>query len=418
MHFNAVVEELIWTGAMQDLFELEGVDKPPKLTRIVIETVGALIGISGEERETGYKATLNALLSDFDTCIARFQAVNISSISNVVADKLFTTTSDPNFVPEAAQSETIKELCEMLIKVMDRCLGDISRKPILQQKFLVAVDGSRMSYAAFDVACRLRGYGSLHICHIDDPTKNYLPAHLTPSYMKFDFEQRCVGKGVPLAKSKFIVQSKDEGVHTRSMILKAAEKNSVDYLILGAFGRKGPSIFQIGSVTDWSVRSSPLTTIIVKPQSTIPEGVKPAMFVVAVDLSATASAAVTTALTLMKPTDQLRILHIDVEENDPDGYKPEKAEKMIETFTSMLEMALVDGAVVKQEKQPGKTISQQICAFTEESGGHFLFIGIDGMGAWLKGQSALGSVSEACVQDARCTTIICKEQGLSVVSQR
>jgi nucleotide-binding universal stress UspA family protein len=395
---------------MQDLFELEGVDKPPKLTKIAIETVGALIGISGEERESGYKATLNALLSDFDSCMARFQSVNISTISNIVADKLFTTTSDQNFDPDAAQSQTIRELCIMLLEVMEKCLDDKSRKPILQQKFAVAVDGSRMSYTAFDVACRLRGYGSLHICHIDDPSKNYLPAHLTPSYMKFDFEQRCGSKGVPVAKSKFVLQSKEEGVHTRSMILKTAANNGADYLILGAFGRKGPSIFQIGSVTDWSVRSSPLTTVIVKPQSSVPEGGKPAVFVVAVDLSVTAAAAVTTALTLMKPTDQLRILHIDVDEAD--GYQAQKRDDTLEHFQNTIEQALVDGEVVKREKEPGKTISQQICAFVEESEGHFLLMGIDGMGAFLKDQAALGSVSDACVQDARCTTIICKEQGV------
>ena len=38
---------------------LDGQDKPPKMTKITIEAVGAVIGIQREERETPYRATLN-----------------------------------------------------------------------------------------------------------------------------------------------------------------------------------------------------------------------------------------------------------------------------------------------------------------------------------------------------------------------
>ena len=50
-----------------------------------------------------------------------------------------------------------------------------------------------------------------------------------------------------------------------------AAAEDADVLVLGAFGRKGPSIFNVGSVTDWSVRCSPITTVVVKPTSTLPE---------------------------------------------------------------------------------------------------------------------------------------------------
>ena len=149
---------------MEDLLVLDGQDKPPKMTKITIEAVGAVMGIQREERETPYRATLNALLKDYDACMQKLRSVDVSEVNNVAADKLFTTTRDPCFDPDAADSETLRELCLLLVEVMEACLADPARKPILQQKFVIAVDGSRMSYPG-------------ELIHAPSPRASRYPSH-------------------------------------------------------------------------------------------------------------------------------------------------------------------------------------------------------------------------------------------------
>jgi len=266
-----------------------------------------------------------------------------------------------------------------------------------------------MSYSALEVALALRQHGKLVIGHVADPDKNYLPKHLTPEYLKFDLECKCTAKAVPTRAFSISVQPKVVGHNTRSMVLNMASNCDAEFLVLGSFGRKGPSIFQIKSVTDWSVRSSPLTTIIVKPTSSQPTKGEPSVFVVALDGSQVAEKALHDTLQLMAPHDHLFALHISMDYVDGNQ---RQAAGIKEKYDEVLKKALIAGGVEIQEKISGKTLAQQICAFAVDKGAHYLACGIDGMTAFAQGKTALGSVTDSIVKTARCTTIISKYKEL------
>jgi len=123
--------------------------------------------------------------------------------------------------------------------------------------------------------------------------------------------------------------------------------------------------------------------------------------------STCAETAVHTALRLMKPQDVLKILH--VAELDVAEYN---ATDVVKKYQAVVEAALVDAEVVLEQKLPGKTVAQQICAFVSASNAHYLVMGVDGMARFVdKGPSGtVGSSTSACVEAARCTVVVCKER--------
>lgn len=425
--------------------------KPPIICKLVLEALGTLLQVPGEDISlyrvpagSNYGPTVSRVANDAEACMAELQDVDVRSLENTAADILFTISDHPEWSLSAAEQEGngIMILFEMINGLCKQLLETPGRKPIVSETFMVAIDGSRMAHNAFDVAASLRGHGKLMIHHIEDQEKSYLPSHHDPRYLKSHFESKCSEKLIPREKYEVVVRQKEEGVSTKHMLLHEAHLKA-NYLVLGAFGRKGPSIFKLGTVTDHSVRCSPLTTIIVKTDSTVP-GMEPApvgefsaatssaaatsssgsavqkpggngnqalfvpssaTFVVAVDHSSSAEEAVYTALRLMKPQDMLKILHIDV------SSPKYTAADVVGKYQQVIEAALVDAEVVREDKRPGKTVAQQVCAFVSATSAHYLVMGIDGMTAFMsKGAPSMGSITDACVKNARCTVVICKDK--------
>ena len=393
--------------------------KPKAATRLVVEAVGALLGepsedISSYRVPSGscYGPTVLRLAEDFTTCLELLSQLDMSSVDNHAADALFTKVTDPEwdlFEARNQSGDEIGYLAEQMISINDALLGQEGRKPIESKNVFVAVDGSRMSYIAMGVGIHLRGHGQLILGHVEDPFKDYLPAHLKAEYLQFDLDSKCTAKGVPKTSLAVTVQAKEEGQGTRESVLELASQHGADMLILGSFGLKGPSIFQTGSVTDWSVRCSPITTVIVKPTSRVLDVEKgeAATFVVAVDGSAVADKAVVTALTVMKPADEIVLVHIGGDRVK--GNSPEQV-KMEEEYLERLDRASVKGSFFLEEKIQGKTIAEQICEFSAARQCDYLVCGVDGMAAMARGsaQSILGSVTDAIIQKVKCTTVVCK----------
>merc|ERR1712224_1084058 len=100
----------------------------------------------------------------------------------------------------------------------------------------------------------------------------------------------------------------------------------------------------MGSVTDWSVRSSKLTTIIARPSSRIPEAGTSAVFAAAVDASTVAKKAVKTCLTLMKPNDKLLILHVRMDDVDYNVHT------LKDRYEVIIEKAMIQGCIQVQDK--------------------------------------------------------------------
>lgn len=406
---------------MEALYQIR---KPPKSVRIVIEAIGHLFRIepvpSTKHRvpaSSNYTPSITRLVEDYEGSLRSLQNIDVTTLGNDVVDLLIENVAQKEFNVDLSHiegGEEVATLCAFVLDLMDRIYSSPGRKPIGKRRIMVAMDGSRMSYAAFEIASQLRGHNLLQVVHITDPTKDYLPPHLEPQYLLTDFEARCVRKAIPSSSFSVAVRAKEQDQSTRDALQQAAWNFKSDILILGSFGRKGPSIFQMGSVTDWSVRTIPVTTVIVRPESVVPDDtpivgggpppVRPSLFMCAVDGSDVAADAMEMALFLMKPVDRLLVLHIRI----ADGTQG-RSEDVVARYESRLANAMVDGRVVLEEKLGGKTISQQICQAVAREEASFLVMGVDGMGAFNSGKRIFGSVSDACAERARCTVVLVKK---------
>ena len=394
------------------------------ICKLVLEALGTLLNVPGEDISmyrvppgSNYGPTVSYVSENPQACLIKLSAVNVQSLDNSAADILYTISEHPDWNGELAdqQGEGLKALFDIVDQLCRDLLETEGRKPIVSENFLIAVDGSRLSHKAVEVAMSLRGHGNLSIYHIADDSKDFLPPHAKQEYLRDDFACKCSENLIPSTNYDVLIQHKEEGKSTKQMLLGMAHRKDAQYLVLGQFGRKGPSIFQLGTVTENSVRCSPLTTIIVKTTSITPGTVEaqpgefsaatssaaatnssggavakgggnnaiayhlpaPSTFVVAVDGSTCAEEAVHTALRLMKPQDALKIMHVSV---DSPHYK---ACDVVKKYQAVVEAALVDAEVILESKQSGKTVAQQICSFVSASNAHYLVMGIDGMAAFV-----------------------------------
>jgi nucleotide-binding universal stress UspA family protein len=408
--------------------QLEGLAKPTPAVRLVIEGVGALLGCQEEELSTRhrvpphsrYSPTVALLAGSFAPTMERLLNLDFALLSNGAAEGVYVLVRHANFSEAKAreQGDPLGELAQLLLRVDAGLAEQPGRKPVAAAAVAVAIDGSRMSHNAFDVACHLRGAGTVDVVHVSDPSKSYLPPQLKPEYIKMDFETQCVARALPSGSWGVRVVPKEAGTSTRDMILQRAAAVRADVLVLGAFGRKGPSIFNVGSVTDYSVRSSAVTAVIVKPCSVVPDRViqgsrdayLPATWVCAVDGTTNSHRACETAMRLMRPQDSLHVLHIRHEYVA--GALHSDASGLVEEYEALLRVAGIDGGVSMQEAVPEQTIAQQICAFAEDKLAHYCAIGVDGMSAHAMGggaEAAMGSNSDQVVKECRCTVVMCKE---------
>lgn len=107
-----------------------------------------------------------------------------------------------------------------------------------------------------------------------------------------------------------MVKSKRPGEGTKEALCAIVNKDSAyDFLVVGMSGRKGPKEDPtiLGSTVDYSLRQAHMSSIIVKNHD-FPDK---AIFLVGVDGSESANYSVNVALALAKPTDEVRILHIE-----------------------------------------------------------------------------------------------------------
>ncbi len=76
--------------------------------------------------------------------------------------------------------------------VLERYQSNADRKPLCDFRFMVAVDGSRLSYSACDFSFELLQHGRLVMVHISDESKADVPQCLKPTYIKMEMEMRAM----------------------------------------------------------------------------------------------------------------------------------------------------------------------------------------------------------------------------------
>ena len=183
------------------------------------------------------------------------------------------------------------------------------QKPLTSHKslhYLVCVDGSEVSHTAFTAARALmtrQNGDAIEVLHVSDRSKSYLPFDLEPDYIRRQYEMELLdvaNNQKTITTLNKTVGYDDTPISTKDFICKYANDTTFpdgidnvpthqkpDLLVIGLVGRKGPKLNPtiFGSAADYSMRKVRCSSLIVKTK--IPargaSGLKPRVFVVAVD---------------------------------------------------------------------------------------------------------------------------------------
>ena len=137
----------------------------------------------------------------------------------------------------------------------------------MYENVLVPVDGSDVSEQAVEHAIHQakRDGGMLHVIHAVD--SDTLPSSV--SSISVDDEFREIGQGIV---DRTVQQAEDEGVEavgtvisgpSAEQIVKYADENDVDLIVIGTRGRTGIGRVLSGSVTEHVVRAATVPVLVI-----------------------------------------------------------------------------------------------------------------------------------------------------------
>jgi nucleotide-binding universal stress UspA family protein len=273
---------------------------------------------------------------------------------------------------------------------------------------LVAVDGSRVSRKALDTATSLcHGTNkNLIVYHIWNPAKKGIPGYYTAEYLEIEFENTCYEAGLKMRQFEISIESRGEDETIAEMILNKARETNADLLCLGAFGRKGPSVWASGSNAQHSLRRCPITVLTAKPNSNIVLGNNSALYMVGHDGSERAQKALEYVKQYAKPQDQVLVVNVLDEWLQAKGFQ---VEKLLQDAKTELENAGIQNGDARYFLRDKKIqIGRQLLNIASDVNATYIVVGLDGMAALKQGKEVLGSVSDFIVSKARCTTIIAR----------
>ncbi|VVB92477.1 Universal stress protein [uncultured archaeon] len=140
-------------------------------------------------------------------------------------------------------------------------------------KILIATDGSEQNKKAVTHAVELAKHfdAELHAVYVMDIKSDFGPkSYISPdvsglmAFLRHEGETAIqyvedIAKNEGLDIKKWIVQG-----HPAEEIMKLAEEQSVDLIVMGTLGRSGIEKFLLGSVADKVIRSSKIPVLIVR----------------------------------------------------------------------------------------------------------------------------------------------------------
>ncbi|KAL3664844.1 hypothetical protein V7S43_010023 [Phytophthora oleae] len=288
--------------------------------------------------------------------------------------------------------------------------------------FLIGVDGSRQSYLAFELAARLRRQGRLAIVNVDEDlaASRQLP-QISGEFITEEYKAHCEYLQLP---SNRITISCEESGATNSVaqqLLHVAERERVDFLVLGAHGKGGPAVDQVHHVPREVVSGGTLIPTIVVPPTPVNSVIsKQSVFVVAVDKSETATRCLNATLKLMRPVDILRIIHF-YEKSRVGEYDMQP----FNWYNDVIEEAQIDGQVDIQPIEPTSTIAESLQDYLSVHDAAYLVLGLNGEGAKKKSQASknadpedgqditgeeshrIGGLTSAMLFSPRCVLCLC-----------
>uniref|UniRef100_H3GU26 NADH:ubiquinone oxidoreductase-like 20kDa subunit domain-containing protein n=1 Tax=Phytophthora ramorum TaxID=164328 RepID=H3GU26_PHYRM len=304
-------------------------------TRLVLSITEVGIDVVGPELTD--ETFRSHLLDRPDEVLAQCKALTPQDISQWSHEQLCYLMDDADYDPAVAAREsesglfldlhaTLRELRNTMEEEHqeNKCLSPTA-------SFMIAVDGSRQSYLAFELAARLRRQGRLSIVNID--------------------EEFADSRQLPQISGEFITE--------------------------GSHGKGGPSIDQVRHVPWEVLRNTTSTPTLVVPPAPVNSVIsKQYVFVIAVDKSSTAMRCFNATLKLMRPADSLRVVHF--------YEKPIVGEfdaQPFEWYRGIIEGAQINGEVEAQPVESTSTIAESLQAYVSSHAAAYLVLGLNGEGA-------------------------------------
>ena len=133
----------------------------------------------------------------------------------------------------------------------------------------VALDGSDVSEKSIALASRFclgtnkpgAGGKPLTLIHVSDASKTYLPPHLQPSHLRRHAEDLAIPYHVTC---EWLCREKLEGQSTVKSLTTLCERQHIDVLVVGSYGRKGEKLEMLGTVSDGALRACHASICIVR----------------------------------------------------------------------------------------------------------------------------------------------------------
>ncbi|KAJ8519765.1 hypothetical protein ON010_g18036 [Phytophthora cinnamomi] len=287
-------------------------------------------------------------------------------------------------------------------------------------KYMVAVDGSRQSYLAFELAARLRRQGQLAVVNINEElaASRQLP-HISGEFIAEEYKAHCARLQLPTNRVTITCEESAGTSSVAQQLLLVAERERVDFLVLGAHGKGGPAIDQVHHVP-WEVLrcTTSIPTLVVPPAPLNSVISKQYVFVVAVDKSAAGTRCLNATLKLMRPVDTLRVVHFHekpiVGEYDAQPF---------EWYRNVIEGAQINGEVDIQPIERTSIIAESLQAYVSANSAAYLVLGLNGDGAEAKSRadnpedeqyashsnetSRIGRLASAMLFSPRCALCLC-----------
>eukprot|EP00949_MAST-11_sp_MAST-11-sp1_P005266 g5266.t1 len=258
---------------------------------------------------------------------------------------------------------------------------------------LVAFDGSRVSRMALRTAIRMRGAGEKIVVYHAYREKSQMPGCYSKEYLAMELQTIAMRHGVPLREFEICIEDRSEDDVVSDMILSKAHavEGDVSMLIIGAFGRKGPSVWAIGGNCEKSLLRCRVPIVTAKATSNL--AAECHTWLVHSDGSDEAAAALQLALSRARPgMDRICALTIRDEWKENRGFDTRAHVEAVQ------EQIQHRGEAIAVAKDRASTIAQQLSKVGRQIGANYICIGKDDGG--------IGSTATHLLRGSKATVII------------
>ncbi|TMW68029.1 hypothetical protein Poli38472_007701 [Pythium oligandrum] len=401
---------------MKDVLALKKLSPALQLS-LQLSRVVLVVALGPDVRDETFR---DLLVDRPEEILAHASAIEITSVSDAAYEQICRIMEDAEYNPGLAARESEAGFwldLDTEVAKLRRALEadhDQMRRLLPTTTFCVAIDGSRQSYMAFEITTRLRRQGMIILVTVDEePGANSIQMPVISSEFVVEEYKAHIGR-LRLPRHRVTIETiNDVSISTSiaTHLLDFSATHHADFLVLGAVGKGGPAIEQLGHVPRDVLRFATQPVIIVPPAPVNALPARSYTFVVALDHSSVGYKCLNAALKLMRPSDSLCLVHF---------YKKPIAgsydEVPFASYNEFLETAKVQGRLDILAMEPRTTTAESLHDYVRKVNAAYLIMGLHGTtnGAQYDKQSSpgelenvIGRVASSILFSPHCALCLC-----------